>query len=162
MRVRKQVKASPKQNGAVKASYLPIKSVYQPEPRQLSTDQIAISKRQLSTDQIAGIKRNARSHRAQEEDRHSSHTRSHATIGLRSWHTINPRSTCFVPGKATSIPDGLEGLIGIRGLGAEMLAAASYALRPNFQKLVHFLPSDRGRESLSSVFYTSAGKNVIH
>ena len=32
--------------------------------------------------------------------------------------------------------DGLGGIIGIRGLGSERLAAASYALRQNFQNIL--------------------------
>ena len=35
-----------------------------------------------------------------------------------------------------SVNDGLEGIIGFRGLGGETLAAVSYALRPNIRKLM--------------------------
>ena len=55
------------------------------------------------------------------------------------------------------IHDGLEGIIGIRGLGGERLAEPSYALRSNLQKLLS-LPSERDQELLSSVFYTPAAK----
>ena len=55
--------------------------------------------------------------------------------------------------------DGLGGIIGIRGLGGEKLAAASYALRHNFKKKC-FVPTERNQEFLSSVFYKPAAKYV--
>ena len=55
------------------------------------------------------------------------------------------------------VHDGLEGIIGICGLGGERSAATSYALRSNLQKRL-FLPSERGQEFLSPVFYTPAAR----
>ena len=56
--------------------------------------------------------------------------------------------------------DGLGGIIGIRGLGSERLAAASYAPRQNFQKLC-FVPTERNREFLFYVFHTPAAKYLV-
>ena len=50
---------------------------------------------------------------------------------------------------------GLENIRWIRGLGDEMLRTASYAL---VQKGCIFLPSERDRDFLLSVFYTPVDK----
>ena len=53
----------------------------------------------------------------------------------------------------------LEDIWWMRGLEVERLPPASYALLPNLKKGL-FLPSERDREFLPSVFYTPASKCV--
>ena len=90
----------------------------------------------------------------------SSHTRSHATIDLRSRHVIHPRSTSFVPGKANECelwPRRYHWNPWSRG--REMLAAASYALRQNVQRVLFCANGEESRVFVSSVFYA---KRLAH
>ena len=69
-----------------------------------------------------------------------------------------------------SIHDGLEGIIGIRGLGGERLAAASYALRRNLQKVLFFAIGEGSRvfvvcflhTSCQMFFYQTPGRPTPH
>ena len=60
-----------------------------------------------------------------------------------------------------STHDGLETVVGIRGLVGKRLAAAFYALKSKPSRRSLLLPSERDGEFLSSVFYTSAAKCVF-
>ena len=59
-----------------------------------------------------------------------------------------------------NVDDGPEDIRWIRVLGGEKLPAASYSLLLNLKK-VYFLSSERDRDLLSPVFYTSAPKCVF-
>ena len=61
--------------------------------------------------------------------------------------------------RPVNVDDSLEDIRWIRGLGGEKSPAVSYALLPNMEKGL-FLPSERDREFLSTVFYTAAPKCV--
>ena len=76
------------------------------------------------------------------------HKAAHATIELRSRHRTNPRSIQSAPCRArpVNIYDGLEDIMWIRGLRGERLPPASYALRPNLQKILFFFPSERDQD----------------
>ena len=50
---------------------------------------------------------------------------------------------------------GLGGIIGIRGLGGERLAAASYALRQNFQKVLFYANGEESRVFIVWIPHTS-------
>ena len=50
---------------------------------------------------------------------------------------------------------GLGGIIGIRGLGGERLAAASYALRQNFQKVLFCANGEESRVFVVCFLHTS-------
>ena len=76
-------------------------------------------------------------------------------MDVRSRHRTSPRSTRFVLGKASDIDDGLKVIMWIRCLGGERLPTASYALRPNLNKLF-FASEKRDGDFLSFVFYTPA------
>ena len=53
-----------------------------------------------------------------------------------------------------SVLDGIEGIIGIRDLAGERLAAASYARRPDSQDVSFYcLPSERDREAFFCFVY---------
>ena len=51
--------------------------------------------------------------------------------------------------------DGLAGIIAIRGLGGEKLAAASYALRQNFQKVLFCANGEESRVFVVCFLHTS-------
>ena len=57
-----------------------------------------------------------------------------------------------------NVDDGNQDIRWIRGLGGERLPAASYTLFSQTRKIVYFLPSERGREYVSSVFDTTVDK----
>ena len=50
---------------------------------------------------------------------------------------------------------GLEGIIGIGGLGGERLAAASYALRQDFQKVLFCANGEESRAFVVCFIHTS-------
>ena len=93
------------------------------------------------------------------------HTKTHSTLQLmRRWTfdldielTHGQPASCWA--RPVNIDDGLEAIMWIRCLGGERLPTASYALRPNLNKLF-FSPRSsserRDGDFLSSVFYTPA------
>ena len=62
--------------------------------------------------------------------------------------------------RPANVADSLEDVRWIRGLECKKLPTATYAFFPNLQKKTLFLPLDRDRDFLSSVFYTAAPKYV--
>ena len=56
--------------------------------------------------------------------------------------------------------DGLEVVAGIRGLGGERLAAASYALRPNIRK-VFFCANAEGSRVFVVYFLHTSGQICV-
>ena len=62
--------------------------------------------------------------------------------------------------RPANVADSLEDVRWIRGLECKKLPTASYAFFPKLQKKTLFLPLDRDRDFLSSVFYTAAPKYV--
>ena len=140
--------ASRNSTDQIDASYLPIKNRC-----------INASFAQLFTDRIALLTPNARSRRRQEEDRDSSHTRSHAMTDLYCQHkcnqpTVNPLRTgqgqrVYMMAPKVSLAFVVE--------GAKCWPWRSPLFVPTLKKF-HLQPSERDREFLPSVFYTPAAK----
>ena len=87
------------------------------------------------------------------------HTSRRYTFDLDKESTHGQPASCRA--RPVNVDGDLQNSMWIHGLGDERMPVMSYAFCPNQKKNVYFLPSEKDRDFLSSVFCTPAARRFF-